>query len=72
MTTLTPDLYEGICRVSRFPGCLHVPLIRHRGRWLNAITGHQELWVRTVEPMAPDRAKLFADGARYIITRSEE
>lgn len=64
-----PVLYESICTVDRFPGCLHVPVIRHGDKWLNAITGHVEPWVKSVEPMAADRAMQFEFQAAAIIKR---
>lgn len=69
MTKADPQLYEAICAVERFPGRLHVPLLRVGGRWLNAITGHPEPWVHSVETMAPERAEKFAAGARYLLSR---
>lgn len=63
---MTPELYEAICTVTRFPGRLHVPLIHHRGKWINAVTGGLEPWVVSVAPMAADRARAFADAARKI------
>jgi len=68
---IPPDLYDSICTTDRFPGCLHVPLIRHNGKWLNAITGAHEPWVKSVEPMASQRAKMFEFGARAIVERGE-
>jgi hypothetical protein len=62
-------LYDAICTVDRFPGCLHVPVIHHHGKWLNAVTGHVEPWVKSAEPMTSDRARMFELGAAAIINR---
>ncbi len=64
-----PILYESICTVDRFPGCIHVPVIRYGDKWLNAITGRVEPWVKSVEPMASARAMMFEFQAAAILKR---
>lgn len=48
---------------------MHVPLIRYGDKWLNAVTGNVEPWVKSVEPMASARALMFEFQAAAIIKR---